>query len=296
MNVSTKSREVRGVDVGVRRLVDRDLDQLGHEVGVVGQRGVVHAQRRRGEEAEQVEVAGAVARVDEPGPAAGVGVQHEVESVDEQVTAERLVDAVRSHSHVSSVRAGKAQVTTPGVGVDRRSATMSSVAPTNRQLDELDHRLLELLAVDGRATMSDLGRAVGLSRTAVLARVQRLEQTGVIRGYRAEVVLPGPSPAAHRARVGLVIQTTDVAGYVRRLAALPGVTEVETVAGEYDLIVLITAPDSAELDRGARHGGGLARDPPDHDVGGAEALHLTAPGTAPARCVGARVDHRSPLP
>lgn len=126
---------------------------------------------------------------------------------------------------------------------------MSSVAPTNRQLDELDHRLLELLAVDGRATMSDLGRAVGLSRTAVLARVQRLEQTRVIRGYRAEVVLPGPSPAAHRARVGLVIQTTDVAGYVRRLAALPSVTEVETVAGEYDLIALITAPDSAELDR-----------------------------------------------
>ena len=178
-----------------------------------------------------------------------MGVQHEVESVDEQVTAERLVNAVRSHSHVSSVRAGKAQVTTPGVGLDRRSATMSSVAPTNRQLDELDHRLLELLAVDGRATMSDLGRAVGLSRTAVLARVQRLEQTGVIRGYRAEVVLPGPSPAAHRARVGLVIQTTDVAGYVRRLAALPSVTEVETVAGEYDLIALITAPDSAELDR-----------------------------------------------
>lgn len=126
---------------------------------------------------------------------------------------------------------------------------MSSVAPTNRQLDELDHRLLELLAVDGRATMSDLGRVVGLSRTAVLARVQRLEQAGVIRGYRAEVVLPGPSPAAHRARVGLVIQTTDVAGYVRRLAALPTVTEVETVAGEYDLIALITAPDSAELDR-----------------------------------------------
>jgi DNA-binding Lrp family transcriptional regulator len=126
---------------------------------------------------------------------------------------------------------------------------MSHVAPTNRQLDQLDHRLLDLLAVDGRATMAELGRAVGLSRTAVLARVQRLEAMGVIRGYRAEVALPGPSPAAHRARVGLVIHTTDVAGYVRRLTALPGVTEVETVTGEYDLIVLVTAPDAAELDR-----------------------------------------------
>ena len=40
--------------------------------------------------------------------------------------------------------------------------------------------------------MSELGRVVGLSRTAVLARVQRLEHTGVIRGYRADVALPGP--------------------------------------------------------------------------------------------------------
>lgn len=125
---------------------------------------------------------------------------------------------------------------------------MSRVAPTNRQLDGLDTRLLELLSADGRATMTDLGRLVGLSRTAVLARVQRLEREGVIRGYRADVALPGPSPAAHRARVGLVIQTADVAAYVRRLVALPSVSEIETVTGEYDLILLATAPSAAELD------------------------------------------------
>ncbi|HEY0815077.1 MAG TPA: Lrp/AsnC family transcriptional regulator [Pseudonocardia sp.] len=122
------------------------------------------------------------------------------------------------------------------------------MAPTNRQLDGLDTRLLELLSADGRATMTDLGRLVGLSRTAVLARVQRLEREGVIRGYRADVALPGPSPAAHRARVGLVIQTADVAAYVRRLVALPSVSEIETVTGEYDLILLATAPSAAELD------------------------------------------------
>lgn len=125
---------------------------------------------------------------------------------------------------------------------------MSPVAPTDRQLDGLDRRLLELLAADGRATMTDLGRLVGLSRTAVLARVQRLERDAVIRGYRADVALPGPSPAAHRARVGLVIQTADVAAYVGRLTALPGVGEIETVTGEFDLILLVTAPSAAELD------------------------------------------------
>jgi DNA-binding Lrp family transcriptional regulator len=121
------------------------------------------------------------------------------------------------------------------------------VPPTARQLDQLDRALLALLAADGRASMVELGRRVGLSRTAVLARVQRLERHGVIRGYHADVELPDVA-AAHRARVGLVIRTPDVAGYVRRLAALPGVTGIETVTGEYDLMLLVTAPSAAELD------------------------------------------------
>jgi Lrp/AsnC family transcriptional regulator, leucine-responsive regulatory protein len=128
-----------------------------------------------------------------------------------------------------------------------RSATMWPVTPTDRQIDDLDRRLLALLAADGRTPMAELGRSVGLSRTAVLARVQRLERDGVITGYRADVVLPGVA-AAHRARVGVVIRTPDVAGYVRRLATLPGVSEIETVTGEYDVMVLVAAPGAGELD------------------------------------------------
>lgn len=124
---------------------------------------------------------------------------------------------------------------------------MSAVPPTDRQLDDLDRALLTLLVADGRASMAALGRSVGLSRTAVLARVQRLERDGVIRGYRADVVLPVDA-ATHRARVGIVIATPDVAGYVRRLVALPGVTEIETVTGEYDLIVLAATANAGGLD------------------------------------------------
>lgn len=122
------------------------------------------------------------------------------------------------------------------------------MGPTDRQLDDLDRALLARLAVDGRATHSELGRAVGLSRTAVLARVQRMQRAGVIRGYRADVVLPDAA-ASHRARVGMVVRTADVAGYVRRLQAVPGVVEIETVAGEFDLLVLVAAPDAGGLDQ-----------------------------------------------
>jgi Lrp/AsnC family transcriptional regulator, leucine-responsive regulatory protein len=150
--------------------------------------------------------------------------------------------------HASSLGTSPSAHSGRSVGTLRRSATICGVPPTDRQLDDLDRALLARLAADGRASMTELGRAVGLSRTAVLARVQRLERDGVIRGYRAEVALPG-SAAAHRARVGLVIRTADVAGYVRRLAALPGVSEIETVTGEYDLIMLVSAPAAGELDQ-----------------------------------------------
>jgi Lrp/AsnC family transcriptional regulator, leucine-responsive regulatory protein len=129
---------------------------------------------------------------------------------------------------------------------------MCHVSPTDRQLDDLDRALLARLAADGRAPMAELGRSVGLSRTAALARVQRLERDGVIRGYRADVVLPTDA-AAHRARVGLVLRTTDVAGYVRRLTALAGVTDIETVTGEYDLLMLVTAPSAGQLDEMLDH-------------------------------------------
>jgi Lrp/AsnC family leucine-responsive transcriptional regulator len=113
-------------------------------------------------------------------------------------------------------------------------------------MDDVDNQLVALLRRDARLTMADLGRQVGLSRTATLARVRRLEEAGVIRGYHAEVELAASDD--HVARVGIVVQTSDPAGYVRRLLALRGVTEAETIAGEYDLLVRVSAATSGELD------------------------------------------------
>lgn len=113
-------------------------------------------------------------------------------------------------------------------------------------MDDVDNQLVALLRRDARITMADLGRHVGLSRTATLARVRRLEDTGVIRGYHAEVELA--SSEDHVARVGIVVRTTDPAGYVRRLLAIREVTEAETIAGEFDLLVRLTAASAERLD------------------------------------------------
>lgn len=114
-------------------------------------------------------------------------------------------------------------------------------------MDELDQRVVAHLRRQGRASMADLGRAVGLSRTAVLARVRRLEEQGIIRGYHADVA-DERTPGAHVARVGIVVKTPDVRVYVRRLLALPEVTEVESVAGEYDLLVRVSTATATALD------------------------------------------------
>ncbi len=54
-------------------------------------------------------------------------------------------------------------------------------------MEELDRRLVSLLVADGRTSYTDLGKATGLSTSAVHQRVRRLEQRGVITGYRAVV-------------------------------------------------------------------------------------------------------------
>jgi Lrp/AsnC family transcriptional regulator, leucine-responsive regulatory protein len=54
-------------------------------------------------------------------------------------------------------------------------------------MEEIDRQILRLLSQDGRMSFTDLGRATGLSTSAVHQRVRRLEQRGIIKGYTAVV-------------------------------------------------------------------------------------------------------------
>ena len=56
-----------------------------------------------------------------------------------------------------------------------------------RPVEDLDQHILTLLAGDGRMSFTDLGKATGLSTSAVHQRVKRLEQRGLIKGYGAQV-------------------------------------------------------------------------------------------------------------
>ncbi|GAA1897591.1 Lrp/AsnC family transcriptional regulator [Streptantibioticus ferralitis] len=115
-------------------------------------------------------------------------------------------------------------------------------------MEELDRRIVELLVADGRMSYTDLGKATGLSTSAVHQRVRRLEQRGVIRGYAAIVDPEGvglPLTAFISVAPFDPSAPDDIAD---RLADVPEIEACHSVAGEenYILKVRVATPGALE--------------------------------------------------
>ena len=67
------------------------------------------------------------------------------------------------------------------------AAVRGTAAARVSLVEDLDRRILTLLATDGRMSFTDLGKSTGLSTSAVHQRVKRLEQRGLIKGYGAMI-------------------------------------------------------------------------------------------------------------
>lgn len=122
-------------------------------------------------------------------------------------------------------------------------------------LDERDLRIISILQREARATYADVGTRVGLSASAVHDRVRKLEQSGVISGYRAMV-----DPAALGLFVTALIAATPLDpaqpdDLPERVASFPEVEDCYSVAGEANYILKVrtkTTGDLEELIRGLR--------------------------------------------
>lgn len=115
-------------------------------------------------------------------------------------------------------------------------------------MSEKDRVLLSLLADNARMPVAELARKLGLSRTTVQARIERLEADGVIAGYGiklSDAYLSG----LVRAHVLITIAPKALAGVTAALAAIKEVTTLHSVSGTFDLIAILTAPSIADLDR-----------------------------------------------
>jgi DNA-binding Lrp family transcriptional regulator len=103
------------------------------------------------------------------------------------------------------------------------------------ELDEIDRRLLALLGANARTPVAKLGTKLGLARTTVQARLDRLERNGVIAGYTVKLSEDARAPSAQSA-------------VLRQLERLPAVERVHTTSGRFDLACQLRTQSTLALD------------------------------------------------
>jgi Lrp/AsnC family transcriptional regulator, leucine-responsive regulatory protein len=126
------------------------------------------------------------------------------------------------------------------------------------RIDDLDRKILDHLERDGRATLADVGSAVGLSASAVKRRVDRLQETGVIVGYAAIV---DPKAIGERLEAFVELYCADNVApgdLLSSVAGLDAVIAAHTVAGDADAVVRVRVEGIEALERTIEH---LRRDP-----------------------------------
>ena len=114
-------------------------------------------------------------------------------------------------------------------------------------MDEVDQKLISALRHDARAALSDLALTLGVSRTTVRGRIEKLRRSGEIVGFT--VVLKGDTardPVRGLMMIGIEGRGTD--RILRQLHGLSAVRAVHSTNGRWDLIVEVGTVTLEELD------------------------------------------------
>ncbi len=111
----------------------------------------------------------------------------------------------------------------------------------NSEIDRFDYMILDALAVDGRMSITELSARIGLSKTPCQRRVEKLQRSGVIRGFAA-IIDPAVLGRRHIAFVEVKLSDTRAAalaafsGAVRKI---PEIEECHMIAGGFDYLLKV---------------------------------------------------------
>ena len=116
------------------------------------------------------------------------------------------------------------------------------------ELDSTDQALLALLRDNSRASTSELARSLGLSRSTVQGRLNKLQETGVITGFTLQL---GENYGADLIRAHVLIELDQkLTGKAQTaLKKMSKVTALYAISGAYDMIALVEAHSTGELSR-----------------------------------------------
>lgn len=116
------------------------------------------------------------------------------------------------------------------------------------ELDAIDRKILAALLANARLPVAELARKVGLSKTPVAQRLARLEEIGLITGYRA-ILSPIKLGLSHVTYVEVRLSDTRQAALARFNAAvreIPAVEECYMIAGGFDYLLKVRSRDIGE--------------------------------------------------
>jgi DNA-binding Lrp family transcriptional regulator len=127
-------------------------------------------------------------------------------------------------------------------------APMPLVAPEMRHIDDVDYRILTLLAQDARQSARSIARQLSMSPGAITERIARLESNGVITGYHASIdvaVIGYPMTVL----IGLRLRPgqASLAQTIERLMGIRNVQSVSVVTGDWDLMAKLVVADTKQL-------------------------------------------------
>ncbi len=113
-------------------------------------------------------------------------------------------------------------------------------------IDDLDARLILELYEEPRLGVMELARRLGVARGTANARLEKLQRSGVIRGFGPDIGLE-PLGYPVTAFTTLEVNQGRTEGLLERLRAVPEVLEVHTIAGQGDLIIRVVARSNEHL-------------------------------------------------
>lgn len=118
--------------------------------------------------------------------------------------------------------------------------------PVSATLDSTDRELIALLRENARTPTALLARRLGLSRTTVQSRIDRLERTGVITGYSVKVSETQERNAVN-AYIMITVGPKSAARVDAEIRKMSAVRVLESVSGAFDLIAIAVTPTVAEM-------------------------------------------------
>ncbi|WP_042278120.1 Lrp/AsnC family transcriptional regulator [[Clostridium] dakarense] len=114
-------------------------------------------------------------------------------------------------------------------------------------MDITDHRIIDILQKDGRISMKDLGKIVGLTSPAVSERVKRLEEAGIIEGYKA-IINPDALGRVIKAFIHISLPSNMYKEFIEDARQDPRIVECHHITGDDCSVLKVIVKDMYELE------------------------------------------------